>query len=65
MRKYQICIGILVLSAAVSLSLAQAGKDEVKAAMAGKAQQSHTMVTPDNLNCATTPCTEPIWRPCK
>lgn len=55
MRKYQICIGVLVLSAAVSLSLAQADKDKGKTAMTGKAQQSHTMVTPDNLKWGPAP----------
>ncbi len=55
MRKYQICIGVLVLSAAVSLSLAQAGKDKGKTAMSGKAQQSHTMVTPNDLKWGPAP----------
>ena len=55
MRKYQICIGVLVLSAAVSLSLAQAGEDKGKTVMSGKAQQSHTVVTPDNLKWGPAP----------
>lgn len=55
MRKYQICIGALVLSAAVSLSLAQADKDKVKMAMTGKAQQSHMIVTPDDLKWGPAP----------
>jgi quercetin dioxygenase-like cupin family protein len=51
MKKYQIGIVVLVLLAAVSISLAQGGKDKAKKSQAatGKAEQSHTMITPNDV----------------
>jgi len=57
MKKYQIGSVVLVLLAVVSLSLAQADKDKGKKAqaMTGKAEQSHTMVTPNDVKWGPAP----------
>jgi quercetin dioxygenase-like cupin family protein len=57
MKKHQIGIVALVLLAAVTLGLAQGGKDKVKKtqAAAGKAQQSHTMITPNDVKWGPAP----------
>ena len=57
MKKYQIGIVVLVLLAAVSLGLAQGGKDKAKKSQAatGKAEQSHTMLTPNDLKWGPVP----------
>src|SRR5262245_13078792 len=57
MKKYQISIVALVLLAAASLSSAQGDKDKVKKAQAapGKAQQSHTMITPNDVKWGPVP----------
>jgi quercetin dioxygenase-like cupin family protein len=57
MKKYQIGIVVLVLLAAVSLGLAQGGKDKAKKSQAatGKAEQSHTMVTPNDVKWGPAP----------
>jgi len=51
MKKYQIGIVALVLLATVTLGLAQGGKDEAKTAQAaaGKSEQPHTMITPNDV----------------
>lgn len=57
MNKHQIGIAVLVLLGAVSLSPAQADKDKAKKShvATGKAQQSHTMLTPDDLKWGPVP----------
>src|SRR5262245_33199019 len=57
MKKYQIGIVALVLLAAVSLGLAQGGKDKAKQAQAatGKSEQSHTMITPNDVKWGPAP----------
>jgi quercetin dioxygenase-like cupin family protein len=57
MKKYQIGIVVLVLLAAVSLGLAQGGKDKAKKSQAatGKAEQSHTIITPNDVKWGPAP----------
>lgn len=57
MKKYQIGIVALVLLVAVSLSLAQGDKDKAKKAQvaSGKAQQSHTMIAPNEVKWGPAP----------
>jgi quercetin dioxygenase-like cupin family protein len=57
MKKHQVGIVVLVLSAAVSLGLAQGDKDKAKKSQAatGKAEQSHTMITPNDLKWGPAP----------
>ena len=57
MKKYRIGIVILVLLAAVTLGLAQGGKDKAKKSQAatGKAEQSHTMITPNDVKWGPAP----------
>jgi quercetin dioxygenase-like cupin family protein len=57
MKKYQIGIVVLVLLAAVSISLAQGGKDKAKKSQAatGKAEQSHTIITPNDVKWGPAP----------
>ena len=57
MKKYQISIVAFVLLAAVSLGLAQGGKNKANNAQAvtGKVQQSHTMVTPNDVKWGPAP----------
>jgi quercetin dioxygenase-like cupin family protein len=57
MKKYQIGIVVLVLLAVVSLGLAQGGKDKAKKSHAatGKAEQSHTMITPNDVKWGPAP----------
>jgi quercetin dioxygenase-like cupin family protein len=57
MKKYQIDIVVLVLLATVSLGLAQGGKDKAKKSQAatGKAEQSHTMITPNDVKWGPVP----------
>jgi quercetin dioxygenase-like cupin family protein len=57
MKKYRISIVVPVLLAAASLSLAQGDKDKVKKthAATGKAQQSHTMITPNDVKWGPAP----------
>lgn len=57
MKKYQIGVVALVLFAAVSLILAQGDKDKAKKAQApaGKAEQSHTMIAPNDVKWGPAP----------
>jgi quercetin dioxygenase-like cupin family protein len=57
MKKYQIGIVVLVLLAAISISLAQGGKDKAKKSQAatGKAEQSHTIITPNDVKWGPAP----------
>jgi hypothetical protein len=57
MTKYQIGIVVLVLFAAITLGLAQGGKDTAKKAQAAtrKAEQSHTMITPSDVKWGPAP----------
>ena len=57
MKKHQVSIVVLVLLAAVSLGLAQGSKDKAKKSQAatGKAEQSHTMITPNDLKWGPAP----------
>ena len=57
MDKYRIGIVVFVLLAAVTLSLAQGDKDKAKKsqAAAGKAEQAHTMITPNDLKWGPAP----------
>jgi len=55
MRKYRIGIVVIILSAAISLSLAQADKNKGKKALTGSAQQPHTMVMPNDLKWGPAP----------
>ena len=57
MKKYQIGIVALVLLAAVSLGLAQGGKDKAQKAQAaaGKSEQPHTMITPNDVKWGPAP----------
>src|SRR5215813_9638193 len=57
MKKYQIGIVALVLLAAVTLSLAQGGKDNAKKSQpaTGKAEQAHTMITPNDVKWGPAP----------
>jgi len=57
MKKHQIGIFGLVLLVAVTLGLAQGDKDKAKKtqAAAGKAEQSHTMITPNDVKWGPVP----------
>jgi quercetin dioxygenase-like cupin family protein len=57
MKKYQIGIVVLALLSAVSLGLAQGDKDKAKKSQAatGKAEQSHTMITPNEVKWGPAP----------
>ena len=57
MKKYQIGIVALVLLAAVSLGLAQGGKDKAMKSQAatGKSEQPHTMITPNDVKWGPAP----------
>jgi quercetin dioxygenase-like cupin family protein len=57
MKKHKIGMVVLVLFAAVSLGLAQGDKDKAKKSQAatGKAEQSHTMITPDDVKWGPAP----------
>jgi len=54
-KKYRIGIVVIILSAAISLSLAQADKNKGKKTLTGKAQQSHTMVMPNDVKWGPAP----------
>ncbi|HZF40159.1 MAG TPA: cupin domain-containing protein [Blastocatellia bacterium] len=57
MKKHRTGIVVLVLLAAVTLGLAQGDKDKAKKSQAasGKAQQSHTMLTPGDFKWGPAP----------
>ena len=57
MKKHQVSMVVLVLLAAVSLGLAQGGKDKAKKSQAatGKAEQSHTVITPNDVKWGPVP----------
>jgi quercetin dioxygenase-like cupin family protein len=57
MKKYRIGIVVLVFLAAVTLGLAQGDKDKAKNAQAAtrKAQQSHVMITPNDVKWGPAP----------
>jgi quercetin dioxygenase-like cupin family protein len=57
MKKHRIGMVVLVFLAVVSLGLAQGGKDKAKKSQAatGKAEQSHTMITPNDVKWGPVP----------
>jgi len=57
MKKHQVSMVVLVLLAAVSLGLAQGSKDKAKKSQAatGKAEQSHAIITPNDLKWGPAP----------
>jgi hypothetical protein len=57
MKKHRIGMVVLVFLAAVSLSLAQGGKDKATKSQTatGKAEQSHTMITPNDVKWGPVP----------
>jgi quercetin dioxygenase-like cupin family protein len=55
LKKYRIGIVVIILSATISLSLAQADKAKVKKTLTGKSQQSHTMVMPNDVKWGPAP----------
>ncbi|MFN7949804.1 MAG: cupin domain-containing protein [Blastocatellia bacterium] len=59
MKKYQGIFIALALLAAVSLSLAQAGKDKQARHTTGMPAQAHTMVTPDQIKWGPGPAALP------